>query len=146
MLKASPTPSSCPVPLLRHKTRWLGSEPTLRRLLSASLGLPKLWPASANWPLGRLWPALGWLRPGHTRLALDAGRGAMRRVVELVPASPLSPQGRLRNSELQLQEQLQAQLHANQEQLRVQMQTNQELTEDLLVSWSARERLTEEVR
>ena len=32
----------------------------------------------------------------------------MRRVVELVPASPLSPQGRLRNSELQLQEQLQA--------------------------------------
>ena len=33
-----------------------------------------------------------------------------------------------------------------QEQLRVQMQTNQDLTEDLLVSWSARERLTEEVR
>ena len=27
----------------------------------------------------------------------------------------------------------------------MQMQTNQDLTEDLLVSWSARERLTEEV-
>ena len=65
MLKASPTPSSCPVPLLRHKTRWLGSEPTLRRLLSGSLGLPKLWPASANRrsggssrPLGGCGPAI----------------------------------------------------------------------------------------
>ena len=48
MHKASPTPSSCPVPLLRHETRWLGSELTLRRLLSGSLGLPKLWSASAN--------------------------------------------------------------------------------------------------
>ena len=52
---------------------------------------------------------------------LVSGRGAVRRVVELVPSSPLSTQGRQRNSELQLQEhmqnQLQAQLHANQEQV-----------------------------
>jgi hypothetical protein len=113
MHKALPTPSSCPVPLLRHKARWLGSELVLR--------LPKLWPASATLPLGRLWLARRWLRPGHTRLAFVTGQGALRRVAELVPSTPLSPQGRQRNSELLLQEQLQAQLHANQEQLRVQV-------------------------
>ena len=104
-----------------EEAAWLSAGSPAAPVGAACLGLPKLWPptpASASQCQPRpiaCGPAV------RTRRVFETGRGAVRRVVEMVPSSPLSPQARQRQSELDLQEQLQAQLRANQEQLRLQV-------------------------